>query len=195
MRVRHLVILMTYFAAAVAPLAGCGRSLVGVNVQVVDEATVLEQQVLGTYEDIGKDVVLLASVRAMDEQGRLRREDEISPQKREVLAAMQSREFNRDDVTAFKALGIAGEDNRGYLTYFPGERTRSDPEYEAFVKAIIEEENRDRQVIMERIVAVNEHLTDQNLGEVEKVFARLNRDNAKPGEMIQLEDGTWVKKQ
>jgi len=140
-------------------------------------------------------VVLLASVRAMDEQGRLRREDEISPQKRRALAAMQSREFNRDDVTGFKDMGMAGENNRGYLTYFPVERTRNDPEYEEFVKAIIEEENNDRLIIMERIVAVNEYLTVQNLGEVEKVFARLNRDNAKTGEMIQLEDGTWVKKQ
>jgi len=168
---------------------------VGVSVQVVDETTALEQQVLGTYEDIGKDVMLLASVRAVDEQGRLRKEEAISRQKREVLAAEQSRQFNRDDVVAFKAMGAAGENNEGYLTYFPVVRTREDSKYEEFVKAIIAEENRDRRVIMERIVAVNEELAERDLAKVQKVFSRLNRDNAQPRELIQLEDGTWVKKQ
>ena len=192
---RHGAVLVGNCLVVLALLAGCGRSLVGVNVQVVDETAVLEQQVLGTYEGIGKDVMLMASVRAVDEQGRLKESEDISRQKRKVLAAMQSRQFNRDDVIAFKAMGVAGENNEGYLTYFPVERTRNDPQYEEFVKAIIAEENRDRRIIMERIVAVNEALTETDVTKVGKVLAHLNRDNAQVGESIQLEDGTWVKKQ
>jgi len=192
---KHVGVMAGACATALLMLSGCARSLVGVSVEVVDEATALEQQVLGTYEDIGEDVVLLASVRAVDEQGRLKKEEAMSRRKREALAAEQSRQFNRDDIMAFKAMGAAGENNEGFLAYFPVERTKSDPKYEEFVKTIIAEENTDRKVIVERIVAVNENLTEADLARVGKIFARLNRDNALPGELIQLEDGTWIKKQ
>ncbi|MZH03334.1 MAG: YdbL family protein, partial [Nitrospinae bacterium] len=54
------------------------------------------------------------------------------------------------------------------------------------------EENEDRLVILKRIVATNENFTDKDLPKVQKISASLNRDNANPGEKIQLEDGNWT---
>ena len=47
---------------------------------------------------------------------------------------------------------------------------------------------------MQRVIETNEKLSDKDLPRVRKMFASLNRDKARPGEMIQLESGEWVKK-
>jgi len=40
-------------------------------------------------------------------------------------------------------------------------------------------------------VATNENFTEKDFPIVQKISASLNRDNAKPGEKIQLENGEW----
>ena len=176
-------------------LSACAKELVGVNVTIIDQRTALENQVLGTYEDIGKDMMLLASVRSIDESGKLKEVDPIPRHKKEAIRARQRMEFNKDDIENFKLIGCAGESNDGFLAFFEIDKTREDPQFELFVKAIIKEENDDRRTIMKRIVMISENLNENDLPDVQKIFASLNRDNAKKGEKIQLEDGIWdVKK-
>ena len=64
-----------------------------------------------------------------------------------------------------------------------------------FVKNLVEEENADREIVMQRVIETNEKLSDKDLPRVRKMFASLNRDKARPGHMIQLENGEWVKKE
>lgn len=176
-------------------LSACAKELVGVNVTIIDQRTALENQVLGTYEDIGKDMMLLASVRSIDESGKLKEVDPIPKRKKVAIRARQRIEFNKDDIENFKALGCAGENNDGFLAFFEIDKTRKDPQFALFVKTIVQEENDDRKAIMKRIVMMNENLNEDDLPDVQKIFASLNRDNAKKGEKIQLEDGMWdVKK-
>ncbi len=172
-------------------LSACAEELVGVNVTIIDQRTALENQVLGTYEDIGKDMMLLASVRSIDESGKLKEVDPIPKRKKEAIRARQRMEFNKDDIENFKALGCAGENNEGFLSFFEIEKTREDPQFALFVKTIIKEDNDDRLAIMKRIVMISENLDENDLPDVQKIFASLNRDNAKKGEKIQLEDGIW----
>ncbi len=176
-------------------LSACAKELVGVNVTIIDQRTALENQVLGTYENIGKDMMLLASVRSIDESGKLKEVDPIPRHKKEAIRARQRMEFNKDDIENFKLIGCAGENNDGFLSFFEIDKTRKEPQFELFVKAIIKEENNDRRTIMKRIVMISENLNENDLPDVQKIFASLNRDNAKKGEKIQLEDGIWdVKK-
>ncbi len=72
------------------------------------------------------------------------------------------------------------------------ELTKTDAQFKAFAEAIIAEENEDRLIILQRIVATNENFTEQDLPKVQKISASLNRDNAKPGEKVQKETGGWV---
>jgi hypothetical protein len=44
-----------------------------VNVTIVGQKTALENQILGSYEEFGNEVLLLASVRSVDEEGKLKR--------------------------------------------------------------------------------------------------------------------------
>ena len=154
------------------------------------EKTALENQILGTYQQVEEDVWMVASVRAANPDSQIT----LSEEKRTVLTAIQNREFNKDDVEEFRRDGVAGESANGYLEIRPHERVNTDPEYKKLVERIVEEENRDRKIIMQRIIDINPNIQASDQAEVEKVFAKLNQDSAKPGEWIQLAGGEWVRK-
>jgi len=130
-------------------------------------------------------------VRSVDEEGKLKPAVEIPQGKLKALRALQRQEFNRDDIQEFKKTLCAGEGNDGFLKFFENERTKTDAEFKAFSNAIMAEENEDRITILQRIVATNENFTEKDFPIVQKISASLNRDNAKPGEKIQLENGEW----
>ncbi len=189
---------LNLFNKAILPviflLSACVSKLVSVDVKVVDERTALENQILGSYEEINRDTLLLASVRSVDEAGNLKEVPPIPGKKREAIRAMQRRQFNKDDIESFKSTGCAGENNQGLLSFFPVEKTKKDPAYEQLAKEIIKQENADRLVIMKRIVATNENFTKSDISKVQQIFAQLNRDGARDGDMVQTEGGGWIKK-
>jgi len=178
---------------AILWLAACGK-LVGVDVTVVDQKTALENQILGSYEELGNEMLLLASVRSVDETGKLKTVAEIPPGKKKAIRAMQRQEFNSDDIQDFKKTGIAGEGNTGLLVFFENPKTQQDPQFKSFAQAILQEENDDRLTILKRTIATNEAFSDGDLPKVRKIFASLNRDSARPGEKIQQENGEWTAK-
>lgn len=171
-------------------LTACSGPLVGVT--VVDERTALENQVLGTYQELNQQVMLVASVRYIDPKGKLKQTQELPPGKKDVVRALQRVSFNKDDLNRYKSLGIIGENNEGGVTLLePGKVL---PDDRAFVENLIKEENEDRLAIMSRIIETNETLTASELPRVHKMFAALNRDKALKGERIQLDNGTWTQK-
>ena len=151
----------------------------------------MENQILGSYEELGNDVLLLASVRSIDEEVKLKPATEIPKGKLNALRVMQRQEFNQDDIQDFKNPQVAGEGNDGLLKFFETERTKTDAGFKEFSSVIIAEENEDRIVILKRIVATNENFTNRDLPKVQKISTSLNHDNAKPDEKIQQEDGNW----
>ncbi len=171
-------------------LFGCGGPLVGVT--VVDERTALENQVLGTYQELNQEVLLVASVRYIDPQGKLKHTKQLPERKKEVVRALQRVSFNKDDLNRYKRSGIIGENNIGGITLLSSEKVQ--PEERAFVENLIKEENEDRLVIVHRVIETNETLTTKDLPKVQKMFAALNRDKALKGEWIQSDDGMWHQK-
>jgi len=174
-----------------ALLTGCGGPLVGVT--VVDERTALENQVLGTYQELNQQVMLVASVRYIDPKGKLKQTQELPPGKKDVVRALQRVSFNKDDLNRFKSLGMIGENNEGGITLLESEKV--EPSDRAFVDNLIKEENEDRAAIMSRIIETNETLSSTDLPRVHKMFAALNRDKALKGELIQLDSGKWIQKE
>ena len=172
-------------------LAGCSGPLVGVT--VVDERTALENQVLGTYQELNQEVLLLASVRYIDPNGKLKPTPELPDGKKRVARALQRISFNKDDLNRYKAEGIIGENNMGGVTLLAPDKVK--PADRQFVENLIKEENEDRQVVMNRVIETNETLQQKDLLRVKKMFASLNRDKALKGERLQLDDGTWIQKE
>jgi hypothetical protein len=174
--------------------SACHGPLIGVNVEVVDEKTLLERQILGSYDELSKDLVMIASVRGVDESGKIKPALYLPPGKEKALRAAQSREFNRDDLEAFKRDGCVGETRDGLIGILPCSKMKGDKKYAGFVKEVADEENRDRLVILARVIETSENLSPNDLPKLRRVFAQMNADAAKKGDSIQLENGTWTVK-
>ncbi|MFH1263445.1 MAG: DUF1318 domain-containing protein [Pseudomonadota bacterium] len=175
-------------------LAACHGPLIGVNVEVVDEKTLLERQILGSYDELSKDLVMIASVRGVDDAGKIKPAPYLPPGKERALRAAQSREFNRDDIEQFKKDACAGEAKDGTLAALPCGKAKADKKYAQLLRTVAEEENRDRLVILSRTIESSENLTPADLPKLRKVFAQMNRDSAKKGESVQLDNGSWTVK-
>ncbi|MCK6558697.1 DUF1318 domain-containing protein [candidate division KSB1 bacterium] len=180
-------------AACLPPLLVLGSAACSIytpEMKFTGEKTALENQILGTYNQVKEDVWMVASVRAVSPDSQI----VLSEEKRLVLTAIQNREFNKDDVDEFKRAGLVGENARGYLEIRDPQRVAADPERARLLEKILAEENRDRRLIMQRIIDINPAIEASDQAEVEQAFANLNRESAKPGEWIQLAGGEWVKK-
>jgi uncharacterized protein YdbL (DUF1318 family) len=168
--------------------------MVQVKIDVVDQRTALENQAIGTYQEMKGDLLLLASVRSIDAGGRLVPVPPIPAGKREAIRAMQRSEFNRDDVERLKSQGLFGEGKDGYLAFVKAQESVADPKTAGFAANLLAEENADRKTTYARIAELNENFRDGDVSKVEAVMAGLNRDTAKEGEWIQQESGDWVRK-
>ena len=84
-------------------------------------------------------------------------------------------------IVELKTKGIVGENNRGYLAFVSGQKSR-----EALVRA----ENQDRRSIYAYIAKQQK----VSLSLVEKRRAITLAQRARSGEFIQKPDGSWVKK-
>lgn len=85
-------------------------------------------------------------------------------------------------IDELRATQVVGENNAGYLAVLSADASNA--------KAIVDEENADRK-------AVYQIIANQTGGTVEAVGksrAKQIREQAKPGTMIQSEDGSWVAK-
>jgi uncharacterized protein YdbL (DUF1318 family) len=157
------------------------------EVNITGEKTALENQVLGSYKQIESEAFVIASTRDFESDNRGR----MSSQKQEVLAAVQNRKFNKDDIDEFKRDGVVGENNRGYLTILPTTRYETDDGYKKLVDQIVSEENHDRQVIYERVTSINQDATEAGEEKLSAIFAKLRYDNSEAGTKIQATDGSW----
>jgi hypothetical protein len=187
-----------WLLAALLLLGGC--TLAKVDVNVVSERTSLENQVLGTYNSLSEDLLLVASVRGVSPTGTIEAPPRRSPEQQDATRALETIAFHADDLDAFKRLGWAGENREGLITPFPRELPKNLPkELQAFAtnyseaefRQVIDEVNQSRQVLMRRVVQTNENFTAKDLPAIGKVFAKINRQNSAPGTRVQADDGTW----
>lgn len=181
-------------------LAGC--TLADVNVEMLSERTALENQVLGSYNALDSQMLLVASVRGVDTTGNITRPPEHSREFKDTISAMQVIDFHADDLDMFKRFGWVGENNQGLVEPFSMDNSNipddlkesaarySEKEFDYVVSTI----NSSRELVMRRVIYMNENLTEADMPEIRKIFARLNAENAKPGVKIQSPDGTWLVK-
>ena len=179
-------------------VSGC--TLAKVDVNVVSERTSLENQVLGTYNALSEDVLLVASVRGVSPTGKVETPPKHSPEQQEAAQALETIAFHADDVDTMKRLGWVGENLEGTLTPFAREVPEKAPaDLKAFAarysegefRQVVGEVNRSREVLMNRVVRTNENFTAADLPAIRKVFARINRQNSAPGTRVQQDDGAW----
>jgi hypothetical protein len=170
---------------------GCLGNLFGINLYAVGEKTALERQVLGTYEQIGRDLTVYASVRGVEPDGSLREVPPVTESQQAVMRALANRRYNRDDIDIMLSAGVLGEARSGMLEARRENPFAGLPLSPDLAEAIFREENEDRAVIIERLVTTTPGVTPSDREEVAWIFATLNHEQAPVGSFIQLRDGSW----
>lgn len=184
------VYILAAIVALIPLLNGCGGQLFGVNLVFVGEQTALERQVLGTYEEIGRDLTTFSSVRAVDPDGNIIVPPPMTGSQAEVMRALNNRRYNRDDLDVLLTAGVVREGNDGMLSINP-EAPEEWPLQEAMTRQIIEEENRDREVILNRLMQTTPGVEEGDREEVAWILATLNQQAAPGSSLVQERDGRW----
>jgi uncharacterized protein YdbL (DUF1318 family) len=109
-----------------------------------------------------------------------------------IRKIIDSRAARLGDVNRYKAEGWIGENNRGLL------ETRSldsisDLRARAEVQKVVRAENEDREQLYKEIAAVKDIDLSQ-LDKIRETYAETLRQNARPGEWIEMPDGSWKQK-
>jgi hypothetical protein len=170
-------------------VAGC--SIKAPEVRVTGEMTALEQEVIGAYNQMKEDTWMIASTRdTEDTTGQV----SVSPEKRQVLEALQNQKFNKDDIDEFKMKGYVGEKNDGFLLVRNLEKYNLVPEKNKFIQELTAQENQDREIIMNRVIELKSSLEDSNKENILSVFAKMYQEDSVKGTWIQNPDRTWERK-
>ena len=185
---RTTTLLIAIVLLMILIVVGC--SIKAPEVRVTGEKTALEKEVLGTYHQMEEDTWMIASSRAVKGEGKVK----ISPEKRKVLDALQEQKFNKDDIDEFKQKGYVGENNEGFLEIRPSDELSSDADQLRMVQEIIQEENNDREIIMGRVIELNDSLKKAERNDILGIFANMNQENSPDGTWVQQPDGKWMKK-
>jgi len=160
------------------------------KIAVVDERTALENQILGSYEELDRNLQLIASVRTQGQETQAPHASDFVKIRLQAIQARQTQQFNRDDLVELKKAGCLGEGKDGLLAVRPCPAP-DDPKAKDRLSILRSAENRARAVLWRFIVATNPDLSDQDLPQVIETFARLQREAAHPGEWAQGADGAW----
>ncbi len=187
-------------ATVIVPLMGGCSGLTINPPPVIDSKTALEAQVVGEYEPLADDLLLLASLpgvarRAAEGVSEAKEEGEEGKRLRDaqarLLQALRSQEYNRDDLSRFRREGWMGESALGRIHVFEDRLTGLDLPTRERVRVLAQEENRDREGIVEAVIEIAPDLGPEDKPELEQVFARQYMGRAEPGAWVEQPMGQW----
>lgn len=186
-------------AAAAAVIAtGCSSTpscinIVPPDVNLTGEKTVIERQIVGDYMELEKDAWTISSVKTT--VGRKNASGKMSGDP-ELFKYMKVREFHFDKIKEYKNEGVLGEGNTGYIQYMETKKYESSPAEKKILLTVIEEENRARREIFNRLVFLSKGSESEKAGIdfFGRVFAEEQRGLAEKDEWIQDNSGKWGKK-
>lgn len=175
------------------------------EITVTGEKTVLERQLLGHYRLSSKEIFMPAADGGIYTRYQTQVSDSLADSgpvlagvysgRREYMIALANHRFNLDDIERFKDLGLIGEDKQGYLHVFRDKVAGLSEADIAVLEIVISEENHGRKIIMKRVINLRADLTDEDLPEIQRIFAKRNIEEEKPGRFIQNDSGEWNIKQ
>lgn len=166
-----------------------------VNIELVDAKTMLENQVLGSYEELGEDVWMVSNVRVADgatvPAGELVGIENLDEDKEAVLTAYLDSLYLSDEIRHLKHEGLVGETWNGLVEPTPAAFG------DVYVGLLAYDENDNRQLIYERLSLVTPgiSLSDDPLSTIGETFGQYHRERLQPGEYFFTADGTWIQVQ
>ena len=103
------------------------------------------------------------------------------------LEIAANRRLRSGEIQQLKNDSVVGEDRDGYLAII---RKPTDVKYLQYAQSVVNAENADRSFLY----LANAQAQNKPLELVERDYAQLWNDRAFPGEWVQKENGTWIRK-
>lgn len=167
------------------------EACVSARINVVDERTALENQILGRYQELDESLLQLASVRAGAEDGGA---PDQAAFRDAAIRARRVQRFVQDDVEELLRLGCVGEGRTGRLQPRSCEAAGQDAKLAERIERVTRLENESRQAILSFVLETTPELTRKDLHRLEAAWARLRAEQAPAGAWLEDPEGTWAKK-
>jgi hypothetical protein len=155
----------------------------------IGQKTSLERQLMGEVEPLTEQELLASSVRAAGGVGAGSVDDVL----RRALGARRRQLFNRDDIDELKANGCLGE-AAGARLVGRGCARQAEAATAPTVARLVEQENSDRQAIIDWAIATDPLLTPKDREQVIQVYHLLLREQARAGDWVQGADWAWTQR-
>ncbi|MBN2857389.1 MAG: DUF1318 domain-containing protein [Candidatus Delongbacteria bacterium] len=157
------------------------------DIKITGEKTALENQVMGEYAKVKEDAWMIASERGAGEI-------KITADRKDIVEAVRDREFYKDDVNEMKIKGIIGENQQGLIELVDIEKMdKLDPVFRNTVMLVLENENKARSLIMQRIIETDVKF-NSNPEVVYESFFNMNLSESPNGTHFRNNKGDWSKK-
>jgi uncharacterized protein YdbL (DUF1318 family) len=156
------------------------------EITLTGEKTALENQILGAYDQLTDNNLITTSKRTSADQN-------AKSQNQVVRRALQTQQYNKDEVDELKRDHVVGENNKGYLEILEHDIYHHDAAFRKIVDALVEEENANRGTIYQRVLALN-HKSSTGEDNAATIFAKMQFESSEPGTKIQQLNGLWIEK-
>ncbi|MDZ7374148.1 MAG: YdbL family protein [candidate division KSB1 bacterium] len=157
------------------------------EVQVGGGGSSLDEQVVGSYEQLGSSYPVISSRAAGGTVA-------TNPPSPEVRAAYERQRGRAEDLRNLKRSGAVGEDAHGRVILRDASRLPAGWTVEA-AQRVVEAENADRDVIAGWIATSNVRLSLAPRASIDRSLAKMYQRQSPPGTWVEREDGTWVRKE
>jgi hypothetical protein len=157
------------------------------NFDLTSQRTALENQVMGAYKELEDELVLSAAARGTGTAG---------VATKPAVIAGQNQMYNIDEIQELKNAGLFGEGGDGYIKKI----NRKSPETNVpkvlldNMDALFQAENKDREVIWRHIIEENKNLTNSDLPNIRRTYAKVMQEKSSQGHWYQDDSGAWVQK-
>ena len=109
-----------------------------------------------------------------------------------IRKIIESRAARLGEINNYKSSGVIGESNKGGLEIRDLDAL-SDLRARAGVQKLVRAENADREQLYREIAAAK-NIDPSQLDRIRETYAETLRENARPGDWIQMPDGSWKQK-
>jgi len=202
MRESNNILMYIILIFSISILLSCGKSKSCCVISIppitfASERTSLENQIIGTYRAIREDVWVVSSAQTIEglKVSVSTNTNNLQAQfNRKVIDAINTQEYNREEIKNLKKIGIIGENNQGFLEYIENSKIEKNEKEKQRILQLISEENDARLILMLEVINRNEKLSVDDLDDVKRTFAKMYLKELERGEYYQLPTGEWVRK-
>ena len=169
-------------------LLGLVSACITINPVNLGKKSALERQLMGPFEPLSEEELLVASVRS----SLITSVGPLVDLQRAALAARRRQVFNQDDKDDLQESGCLGEANDATLAKRPCD-SKIPFSLMAQLERIIKEENQDRAAIINWVLASDPILKAESRLEIQSLYRALLRAQLKEGYWYQKDDGAWAR--